>query len=148
MLAGETATLTGLAVTAGSAGAASPVALPVAGGGVVLTEAGALTAGAGVMMMENASDNRDDGYERGKGNKKINPKRVARKNGHLKSQDHPAPEGYVKYRARELETKRGKGARRDAHDAKDTAGRDRTKAEIDEDYDVDKYVRRNIRRNR
>ena len=66
MLAGETATLTGLAVTAGSAGAASPVALPVAGGGVVLTEAGALTAGAGVMMMENAADNRDDGYERGK----------------------------------------------------------------------------------
>lgn len=45
-----------------------------------------------------------------------------------------ASENYAKYKAEKLEKAAGKGARRDAHDAKDKIGCDRTKKELDEDY--------------
>ena len=66
MLAGETMTAAGIALTVGSAGSASAVSVPTAISGVVMTEAGAITVAAGVNMMSNAQQNKDAGYDRGK----------------------------------------------------------------------------------
>jgi hypothetical protein len=66
MLAGETMTAAGIALTVGSAGSASAVSVPTAISGVVMTEAGAITVAAGVNMMSNARQNKDTGYDRGK----------------------------------------------------------------------------------
>ena len=51
-----------------------------------------------------------------------------------KDYQEPASESYSKYKAKELEKAKGRGARRDAHDKKQGRG-DRTREELDEDYD-------------
>ena len=66
MFAGETMTAIGVTLTIGSAGAASTASIPTAISGVVVTEAGAITAAAGMNMMNNAQQNRKAGYRRGK----------------------------------------------------------------------------------
>jgi len=66
MFAGETMTATGVTLTIGSAGAASTASIPTAISGVVVTEAGAITAASGVNMMNNAQQNKEAGYDRGK----------------------------------------------------------------------------------
>jgi RHS repeat-associated protein len=76
MIAGETMTATGVALTVGSAESSSAVSVPTAISGVVVTEAGAITIASGVNMMNNAQQNKEAGYDRGKkgadssGNKK------------------------------------------------------------------------------
>jgi hypothetical protein len=50
----------------------------------------------------------------------------------------PVPERSVKWKAKELENANGKPARRDAHDAKDKGSPDRTKKQINEDYEINK----------
>ena len=66
MFAGETMTAIGVTLTIGSAGAASTASIPTAISGVVVTEAGAITAAAGMNMMNNAQQNKKAGYRRGK----------------------------------------------------------------------------------
>jgi len=46
----------------------------------------------------------------------------------------PASEDYVKWKAKEKEKRDGKQGRRDAHDEKQEGEPDRTKDQIDEDY--------------
>ena len=70
IITGETMTATGVALTVGSVGSASAVSIPTAISGVVVTEAGAITAAAGVNMMANAQQNKEAGYDRGKNNSK------------------------------------------------------------------------------
>jgi RHS repeat-associated protein len=66
MIAGQTMTTTGVALTVSSVGSASAVSIPTAISGVVVTEAGAITAATGVNMMANAQQNKEAGYSRGK----------------------------------------------------------------------------------
>ena len=68
IIAGETMTATGVALTVSSAGTASAVSIPTAVNGVVLTEVGAIIAASGVNMMSNAQQNKSGGYNRGKQN--------------------------------------------------------------------------------
>lgn len=62
-------------------------------------------------------------------------KREAREAGKKKREEQPASEDYVKkYKAKELEKNKGKDARRQAHDKKQKGGGDRSKKQIDDDY--------------
>ena len=65
---------------------------------------------------------------------KNDAKRNARIEGKKQKESQRVSEDYVKYKAKKLEKEHGKDARRRAHDAKDNIGRDRTKEEIDNDY--------------
>ena len=49
--------------------------------------------------------------------------------------EESAPEGYAKWKAKELEKRQGKDARRKAHDLKKSGEGDRSRAVIDEDYE-------------
>ena len=51
-----------------------------------------------------------------------------------KRDKQPASEQYVKYKAKELQKKLGKDARRNAHDQKEKGEPDRNKNQINEDY--------------
>jgi RHS repeat-associated protein len=65
--------------------------------------------------------------------------RAARKAGKEAREKEPASEKRAKDLAKDLERKRGKDARRKAHDSKDKIGRDRTLKELKEDYNPNKY---------
>jgi len=67
--------------------------------------------------------------------KKVNPKKQAREAAKEKRDQQPASEDYAKYKAKEQEKKKGKDARRRAHDKK--KGSDRSKDQLDEDFDPD-----------
>ena len=71
--------------------------------------------------------------------KKVNPKKKAREEGKKKRDAQPASEDYAKYKAKELEKKKGKDARREAHDKKEKGSGDRTKKQIDRDYNSKQY---------
>lgn len=64
----------------------------------------------------------------------INPKKLARQQTNEIRDKQPASERYAKNKAKELEKKEGKDARRKAHDAKERGEPDRSKKQIDEDY--------------
>ena len=66
--------------------------------------------------------------------KKTNPKKEARQKAKEKRDKLPASEQYVKYKAKELQKKLGKDARRNAHDQKEKGEPDRNKKQINEDY--------------
>jgi uncharacterized protein RhaS with RHS repeats len=66
--------------------------------------------------------------------KKKYSKKEARQKAKEKKEQQPASEDYVKYKARELEKSKGKDARRKAHDKKRSGAPDRTKKQIDKDY--------------
>ena len=66
--------------------------------------------------------------------KKTNPKKEARQKAKEKRDKQPASEQYVKYKAKELQKKLGKDARRNAHDQKEKGEPDRNKNQINEDY--------------
>ena len=139
---GENAAITGTGIYATAAtatlltaGASVEVTGPTmaAGKGIALT--GAATSLGGKILMLNAAKNAQSGYSYGKNsNNVVNPKKEAREQGRIKRAGQKAPEKYVKYKAKKLEQAKGKPARREAHDAKDKMGKDRTKTEIDEDY--------------
>jgi RHS repeat-associated protein len=118
--AGGTATIGGVAVSGTGAGAV--VGVPVAAGGLVVAAHGVSTA-------KNGVDNllKSDG-------KKQNPKREAREQAKEKRDQQPASEDYAKHKAKELEKSKGKDARREAHDKKKSGSGDRTKKQLDEDY--------------
>ena len=67
--------------------------------------------------------------------KKKYSKKDAKAAGKKKREEQPASEGYAKHKAKELEKDQGKDARRRAHDKKESGAPDRTKKEIDRDYD-------------
>jgi hypothetical protein len=66
--------------------------------------------------------------------KSVNPKKVAREAGAEKRAKQPASENYAKDKAKKLEKTKGKAARREAHDKKEKGAGDRTKKQLDEDY--------------
>ena len=137
---GLIATGTGVAATAATvtvatAGASGEVTVPLTAAGKTAALAGLGMKAVGVALMGNSGKNAAKGYEYGNSQpKKTNPKKEARERGKEKRANQPASEDYAKYKAKRLEGKSGKDARREAHDAKDTGGRDRTKSELDEDY--------------
>ena len=53
-----------------------------------------------------------------------------------KDYEEPKSEDYAKWKAKEKAKADGKDARRKAHDVKNEGGRDRTKKELDEDYEI------------
>jgi RHS repeat-associated protein len=67
--------------------------------------------------------------------KAVNPKKAAREAAAEKRAKQPASEKYAKDKAKKLEKTKGKDARREAHDKKEKGAGDRTKKQIDEDYD-------------
>ncbi len=71
--------------------------------------------------------------------KRVNPKKAAREAAKKKRAQQPASEDYVKYKAKKLEKKRGKDARRNAHDKKSKGQPDRSKKQIDEDYNTNNH---------
>ena len=100
----------------GTAGFATPIVVPieVVGTAVIVHGAGL----AGYVLMS-----------------KTNPKKEARENAKEKREQQPAPEKYAKDKAKDLEKREGKDARRDAHDKKEKGGGDRTKKQLDDDYE-------------
>lgn len=115
-----------------TAGVSTPIAVPVAIAASGEAVAGIATSAMGVLMKTNAQNNKAEGYDRGHKN---SAKKNARKLGAEQRERQQASAGYARYKANELEKRKGKDARRDAHDAKELRGHDRTKREIDEDYE-------------
>jgi hypothetical protein len=75
--------------------------------------------------------------EKTQGNyKSINPKKQAREDGKAKRENQPASERYAKDKAKAKAKAEGHDARRKAHDAKEKGAPDRTKKQIDEDYEI------------
>jgi hypothetical protein len=64
-----------------------------------------------------------------------NPKKEAREKGKEIRDSQPASEDYAKWKAKSLEKRQGKEARRVAHDKKTKGSPNRTKKELDEDYE-------------
>jgi len=62
-------------------------------------------------------------------------KKKARQDAKDKRDQQPASEDYVKYKDNKLDKAKGKDAGRRAHDKKEAGAPDRTKKQIDEDYD-------------
>jgi RHS repeat-associated protein len=62
-------------------------------------------------------------------------KRVAREQGKAARDSQPASEDYAKWKAKSTEKKFGKDARREAHDKKPKGAPDRTKKQLNEDYE-------------
>jgi hypothetical protein len=79
-----------------------------------------------------ATDKAKDGTKAA--TKVVNPKKAAREAGAEKRATQPASEKYTKDKAKKLEKTKGKDARREAHDKKEKGAGDRTKKQIDEDY--------------
>ena len=61
-------------------------------------------------------------------------KREARDLAKKKREEQAASENYAKHKAKELEKLKGKDARRKAHDAKEKGAGDRTRKQLDKDY--------------
>jgi len=120
-----------LAVELESGGTSSVPA--IGGGGLILS--GTLNIGLGMILEAQGTKNLKD--QKGQlSENKVNPKKEARELAKEKRDQQPASEDYAKYKAKEIEKAKGKDARREAHDAKDKGGTDRTKKEIDEDYNA------------
>ena len=100
MIAGETMTAAGAALTVGSAGSASAVSVPTAISGVVVTEAGAITIASGVNMMNNAQQNKESGYNRGKQNNSEEITFTQGKGENAKKITTSIPKGYKKINER------------------------------------------------
>jgi RHS repeat-associated protein len=129
---GSAAAAGGTAVTVGSGGVLGEVGVPVAAVGVGVAAEGAILAVSGYNNLANQK-----GRVNAEG--KSNPKREAREKAKENRNQQPASEDYAKYKAKELEKSKGKDARREAHDKKESGTGDRTKKQLDEDYKKGNY---------
>ncbi|MCH6202168.1 RHS repeat-associated core domain-containing protein [Aquiflexum sp. LQ15W] len=133
MIDGGSATAAGgAAVMMASGGTATlATALPIAGGLLVAAEGYVLGAsGANSIINQKGRVNAEG---------RTNPKREAREKAKENRNEQPASEDYAKYKAKELEKSKGKDARREAHDKKESGAGDRTKKQLDEDYNKGNY---------
>jgi RHS repeat-associated protein len=122
----------GAAVLVGTAGTTAPVSGSAAVIGTAFAVEGVIlgTAGANNLASQKGRVNAEG---------KTNPKREAREKATENRNQQPASEDYAKYKAKELEKSKGKDARREAHDKKESGTGDRTKKQLDEDYNKGNY---------
>lgn len=106
------------------------VVAEVGGGAIALV--GTLVAGHGAVMLNMANEN----LENQNGYRKENPKKQAREEAKKKREEQPASEDYAKHKAKQKEKAEGKDARRESHDKKEKGAPDRTKKQLDEDYET------------
>ncbi len=123
------------------AGIGADVAVPDPSDAVVYKWVGyAAIAATAAAVIAVTNDAVEDGAEKPKrGKAKDRRARQRREENEQKHGDadyeEPASEGYAKWKAREAEKRGGKEERRRGHDEKESGEGDRTKEQIDEDYD-------------